>query len=209
MPVQLGKVFVPHLPPLCVLLSITRPTKTRIRRDPALLRVLETVNAASAHRLPCQLCVSHRALCFAPTLPRLISNERARSPPTGAKIWLPLPSPTCVLGVNRIDTLTYTVSEALGTRSLITGFLLPSLILDNNSSGARTASPSVPLCCPSRRTPSTHGMRWSALPATQNLSCVVSWVLAHVLRVSRGSSRPHSNVTFRLFSMSFLSSHTS
>jgi len=206
-----GKGVYPPSAPLCVFLTITRPTQTRSRRDPALLRVLETVNAASPHRLPCQLCLPPSLVLSpqpSPVLTTLISNECGRSPPTGAKIWLPLPSPRRVLGVDQIDTLTYTVRELLGTRSLITCFLFPSLILDDNSSGARTASPSVPLCCPPRRTPSTHGMRWSALPATQNLSCVVSWVLSHVLRVSRGPSRPHSNVTFRLFSMSFLSSHT-
>jgi len=43
----------------------------------------------------------------------------------------------------------------------------------------------------------------------QNLSCVFSWVIAPILYVSVCSSCPYSNLSGRLLSMSFLSSHAS
>ena len=56
-------------------------------RDLALLRVFETVNAASVHHLACRLCLP---LSFgrtpSPIANNLTNDERRSSPPTGTRI---------------------------------------------------------------------------------------------------------------------------
>jgi len=114
-----------------------------------------------------------------------------------------------VLGLDEVDHLTYTVGEVLGTRSPITCFLFPSLILDDNSSGARLAwseHSSVLVCRPLGRTSSAHGT-----------SCPLWLPTELVVRLQLGS-RPHFVYPWRLvapsqhsrlFIIIFFSSHAS
>jgi len=98
--------------------------------------------------------------------------------------------------VDELDHLTNTVSEVLGTRSLITCFLFPSLILDHNSSGR--SSPLVKAflrTCVSSPRPDIE-RPWHEVARFGSRTELDVRVLAHILCISGCRSRPHNTRAF-------------
>jgi len=124
------------------------------------------------------------------TLDILADNDRPRTPPSRARIRLPLLSSPHRPRPRRGRQLVYTVTEQLGTRGIITPFLFSSLVLDIDSSGIRCLIQAFLRACVPFPAPNAertwHDEARFAAPA--ELAMCLCWGRARILRVSGGNA---------------------